>query len=85
MLQECDVKVRDVLFDRDGLQGRLSTKASKPSGIRNSLMATHERLEQHLGRLTAICLRLESFLSSSVFSFINGVSALKTTRLLVIE
>lgn len=51
-------------------------KTLQLSGIRNSLTASFERFEQHLGRLTPSHLRFESFLSTLISRLVDEVTGL---------
>lgn len=56
MRQECHFKVEDVLFERQGLQGRLDLTAPQIFGARNSRTAARDRLDNILDVRTAdIC------------------------------
>lgn len=76
MRQEIDLKMENVLFERDGLEERLDSTASQLFGARHSLRAVHERLEQHSGHSSAGHLRLESLLAYTVTGFVDRVDRL---------
>lgn len=48
MRQDCDLKGKNLLLERDGLEMRLDATASQLLGVLSSLIQVHERLEQHL-------------------------------------
>lgn len=76
MSQNCDCKVEDVLFEREGRKTRINATTSRLSGGRNSLMAEREKLEHRTVRLAASHLWLKSLLSSSVSGFGDEVDRL---------
>lgn len=76
MLQGCNHKVEDVLFERDGLQVCLNSTTSQLLGARSSWMAAHEGREQSRGRLAGNHLRLESLLAYLVFESVDRMACL---------
>lgn len=54
MRQECDRKVEEDIFDRDGLQGRLDSTVSQLLWACNSFTASCDRQEPNCGRSAGI-------------------------------
>lgn len=74
MCQKGDFQREDVPFEHHVLRLRFNSTSSQIFGLLNALTAAHKRLQQHLGRLAASCLRLKSWLWSLHSGFLNRVA-----------
>lgn len=73
--KECDCKVEDVNFERDGIQVRLHSMVSQLSRAR-SLTAVREHLEHHCGRSAASHFQLEWLLAIPISGSADKVAPL---------
>lgn len=81
MRQELDRRVKDILFEGDGLKVRLDSAALQLSGVSSSLTTGCEPLEQHRGSLAASHLRPKSLLASSVAGFVDKMASLVSDKM----